>query len=274
MDWFHPAEILKTDLLLSMNNNINSCPILLINLNQSTGRLLEAQKKLTLAGVNFERIEAVDGRLLNADDLNGITEWDKNKFFKPLSAGEIGCFLSHIAAVERIVSEGWPMAVVLEDDFELHADFNNLLSKIVNSGDSFPDLIKLEGILAGGDIVKKITKDLNLVRHRRPPVRTVAQLWTLEGAKKFLAIAHPLRRPVDVQLKHWWEGDLNILTAVPALVTQDTKQSTTSTIGARHPVGLTGKIRQYIYRFNYAFLCQWQLFRRYGWRSWWRANRG
>jgi len=257
-----------------MSNNLNHCPILLINLNQSTERLQASQKKLSLAGLSFERIEAVDGRLLKVDEINRISMWKKSDFFKPLSPGEIGCYLSHIAATERIVKEGWPLAVVLEDDFELHPNFRNLLNNIVNSTDTLPDLLKLEGILMSGDVANKITTDLNLVRHRRPPVRTVAQLWTLAGAKKFLAIARPLRRPVDVQLKHWWEGDLNILTTVPALVTQDDRQSSVSTIGARRPIGLVGKLRQYNYRFKYAIVSQWKLLSRYGWRTWWRANFG
>ena len=252
----------------------NPCPILLINLDSSQDRLKSAIDKLKEAGVSAERISAVDGRLLTEEERQRITTWDKNAFFKPLSPGEVGCFLSHIAAAERIVKEGWPLAVVLEDDFELHPNFRNLLTKIVSSTDTLPDLLKLEGILMGGDIVNKITTDLNLVRHRRPPVRTVAQLWTLAGAKKFLAIARPLRRPVDVQLKHWWEGDLNILTAVPALVTQDDKQSSISTIGARRPIGFVGKLRQHNYRFKYAIVSQWKLLSRYGWHTWWRANFG
>ena len=252
----------------------NNCPILLINLNQSKERLLDAQQKLVSADLSFERIEAVDGRALSSDDLNRIATWDKKAFFKPMSPGEIGCFLSHIAAAERIVSQRWPLALVLEDDFELRPDFKSLLAEIVNSGTQLPDLVKLEGTLTGGDVVQKFPSGCALVRHRRPPVRTVAQLWTLEGAKKFLGITRPLKRPVDVQLKHWWEGDLNILTTVPALVTQDDRQSIVSTIGARRPVGFAGRIRQYIYRCNYAIVCQWQLLKRYGWRTWWHANCG
>lgn len=250
----------------------NPCPILLINLDSSRDRLTVSLNKLKQLDISVERISAVDGRRLTEEERNRLSQWNKKSFFKPLSPGEIGCFLSHIAAAERIVKEGWPLAVVLEDDFELHPDFKNLLSKIVNSREALPDLIKLEGVLQGGDIITKITPELNLVRHRRPPVRTVAQLWTLTGARKFLEIAHPLRRPVDVQLKHWWEGNLNILTTVPALVMQDDKQASQSTIGARNPIGFNGKLRQYIYRFNYAFISQWYLLRRYGWRTWWRAN--
>lgn len=252
----------------------NPCPILLINLDTSTDRLSTSLNKLKQAGIIAERISAVDGRLFTDDERSRLTVWDKSAFFKPLSGGEIGCFLSHLAAAERIVNEGWPRAVVLEDDFELHPDFKNLLDQIINSSCPLPDLIKLEGVLKGGEAVLRFPSGFKLVRHRRPPVRTVAQLWTLTGAKKFLAIARPLRRPVDVQLKHWWEGELNILTTVPPLVTQDAKQSTASTIGARRPTGFTGKIRQYIYRFNYALMSQWQLLRRYGWRTWWRANLG
>jgi len=252
----------------------NPCPILLINLDSSIDRLTAAQNKLKQAGITAERISAVDGRLFNDDERSRLTVWDKSAFFKPLSGGEIGCFLSHIAAAERIVNAGWPLAVVLEDDFELHTDFKNLLTEIINSSSPLPDLIKLEGVLSGGDAALKFPSGFKLVRHRRPPVRTVAQLWTLAGAKKFLAIARPLRRPVDVQLKHWWEGDLNILTTVPALVTQDDRQSSVSTIGARRPIGLVGKLRQYNYRFKYAIVSQWKLLSRYGWRTWWRANFG
>lgn len=251
----------------------NPCPILLINLAGSTGRLATAQEEMARAGVTFERLEAVDGRLFPPAEIARLAPWDRSAFFKALSPGEVGCYLSHLAAAERIVKEGWPRALVMEDDFRLTPQFAPTLQALMALPE-VPHLIKLEGSLAGGESVAELSSGNRLVRHRRPPVRTVALFWSIEGARKFLEVAHPLRRPVDVQLKHWWEGDLDILAVSPPPVVQDEKHATASTIGARRPQGLAGRLRQWRYRLAYALESQWQLWRRRGFRAWLKANFG
>jgi glycosyl transferase family 25 len=251
----------------------NPCPVLLINLVGSKDRLATAQAEMSRAGVEFERIEAVDGRLRPAEEIARLAPWDRAAFFKALSPGEVGCYLSHLAAAERIVKEGWPRALVMEDDFRLTPAFAPTLRALMALPE-VPHLVKLEGSLSGGEVVAELASGNRLVRHRRPPVRTVALFWSLEGARRFLAVAHPLRRPVDVQLKHWWEGDLEILAVSPAPVTQDEKHATASTIGARRPQGFAGRLRQWRYRLGYAFESQWHLLRRRGFGGWLRANFG
>jgi glycosyl transferase family 25 len=226
---------------------------------------------MSRAGIEFERIDAVDGRLLPLAEIVRIAPWDRSAFFKALSPGEVGCYLSHLAAAERIVKEGWPRALVMEDDFRLTSDFAPTLRALMDHPD-LPHLVKLEGSLGRGEVVATLASGNCLVRHRRPPVRTVALFWSLEGARRFLAVAYPLRRPVDVQLKHWWEGDLDILAVSPPPVTQDEKHATASTIGARRPQGFVGRLRQWRYRLGYALESQWQLLRRRGCRGWLKAN--
>lgn len=249
------------------------CPVLLINLAGSKDRLATAQAEMARAGVVFERIEAVDGRLRSAEEIARLAPWDRNAFFKALSPGEVGCYLSHLAAAERIVKEGWARALVMEDDFRLTPEFSPTLRALMALPD-VPHLIKLEGSLTGGEVIAELASGNRLVRHRRPPVRTVALFWSLEGARRFLDIAHPLRRPVDVQLKHWWEGDLDILAVSPPPVVQDEKHATASTIGARRPQGFVGRLRQWRYRFIYACASHWHLLRRRGVRGWLKANLG
>lgn len=249
------------------------CPVLLINLARSTERLRTASEEMGRAGVGFERLEAVDGSTLSADRLAELATWDGRSFFKALSPGEVGCYLSHVAAAERIVRERWPLALVMEDDFRLRPEFAATLRALVERGVD-ADLIKLEGGLRGGDVLAELPSGNRLVRHRRPPVRTVALLWSREGARKFLAVSRTLRRPVDVQLKHWWEGDLQILSVSPPPVVQDADHAAASTIGARRPRGWIGRLRQWRYRLGYACQSQWHLLRRHGARAWLRANLG
>ena len=87
-------------------------------------------------------------------------------------------------------------------------------------------------------------------------------------------MARPIRRPVDVQLKHWWEGDLDILTVSPSPVAEHDEHGASSTIGNRRSQGLLYHLRKFRYRMGYACACQWHLLKRRGLRSWLRANLG
>jgi glycosyl transferase family 25 len=250
------------------------CPILVINLAASTERWRKVSSELSACGLAFERHEASDGRILPKEELARLAPWDRSAFFKPLSPGEVGCFLSHVTAAERIVREGWPRALVLEDDFLLAEDFAGRLADLLAMPGPPVDLIKIEGELRGGVPVAVTPGGQKLYRHRRPPSRTAAQLWSLEGARKFLDTAHPFRRPVDVHLKHWWEHGLEILHVRPPLVKDGDAAGTTSTIGARPASGLGGTLRRVRYKTSFALASQYHYLRRHGFASWVLMLRG
>lgn len=256
-------------------DNGQPCPILVINLERSPDRWASASRQLAEAGLCAERLPAVDGRALSLADLKRIAPVNAAFYFKPLSPGEVGCYLSHVAAAERIVSEGWPMALVLEDDFELAPHFLSTFRELTSRPGELHDLTRLDGPLAlpGGQIISSIgSPEIRLIRHRRPPSCTVAMLWTRAGAGKFLSVAKPLRRPVDVQLKHWWEGDLSIVSVVPPAVLLHPQLYKQSNIGQPGPTSLSGRWRRMLYRLSFAVRSQFELLARRGLRSWIRAN--
>ena len=250
------------------------CPILVINLRSSTARWEKVSAELASAGLFFERHEAVDGRLFSAAEIAQLAPWDSSAFFKPLSPGEIGCFLSHVSAAERIVRDGLNRALVLEDDFILAENFAVRLKDLLALPGRPPDLIKIEGALRGGEWVATTAKGQKLYRHRRPPSRTAAQIWSHEGAKKFLATARPFLRPVDVHLKHWWEHGIEIIYVRPALVADGDAAGATSTIGVRPASGLGGVLRRIRYKTVFACASHWHYIMRYGFISWCRLHVG
>ena len=249
-------------------------PIILINLSESKARLERSQQELAKFGLSFERLEAVDGRKMSKEEIDKVSHWDKSAFFKPLSPGEIGCFLSHIAAAEKIVRENWPHALVLEDDFRLTPHFTDIISEALKNAPLGFHIIKLQGNVRGGEVVINLNIDHKIMRHRSISAQTVAQLWSLEGAIAFLSITRPLRRPVDVQLKHWWEGPLNIFQVSPPIVLDGDAQGTTSTIGARKPKGILNWIRRTQYKLTFNLLSHLNFLRRYGFLSWIRSLLG
>jgi len=237
-------------------------PVLLINLDGSVDRLKKASSQLAAAGISFERLPAVDGRLLPEIERSRLAPWDRKAFFKPLSPGEIGCYLSHLAALERIVKEGWARALVLEDDFLLAPDFPSRLRELLETPGSVPPLVKLEGACRGGKVERSLPSGMRIMRNRRAPSRTIAQLWSLDGARTFLAKASRLRRPVDVQIKHWWETGVEVLYVTPAPIKDGDATGAGSTIGARNPGDLKSRLRKAKYRLGFFLESTWRHLRR------------
>ncbi len=113
----------------------------LINLDRSHDRLQRMQGQFAKAGLEFIRVPAVDGRVMEPEELAKIKRnrgWEQ-----PLSPSEIGCFLSHRRCYEQIVESGAKFAAVFEDD----VTFSKNAQQFFASDDWIPDdvdIIKLE----------------------------------------------------------------------------------------------------------------------------------
>lgn len=91
----------------------------LINLDSSKERLAHMSATLAGLGIEFERFPAVYGKALTPEERS--RDYDARRAFwasrgRPLLDGEIGCALSHVGVYRRMVENGVPIALVLEDD--------------------------------------------------------------------------------------------------------------------------------------------------------------
>ena len=113
----------------------------LINLDRSADRLAHMQAVFAGAGVSFERIAAIDGATLSAEELEPFRPGTANP--NEWRAGEVGCFLSHRKAWRRVATSDDRFAAIFEDDIHLSADLGALLA----SSDWIPadaDIVRLE----------------------------------------------------------------------------------------------------------------------------------
>lgn len=99
-----------------------------INLARSPDRRAHILAQLGNTRVQYEIVNAVDGRELNLTE----TELVDPAFAKASAArpGVIGCALSHLEVYRRIIDEGHEQACVLEDDVVLPADLDILIDAI------------------------------------------------------------------------------------------------------------------------------------------------
>lgn len=244
--------------------------VFVINLDRSTARLEQASSALTQEKIFFERISAIDGRMLDDTEIKKIVSQKSGDYFQPLSPGEIGCFLSHVKALQLMIDRNIDIAIILEDDFSLSGQFRAQIQSLISDGSNLPDVVKICCSRRRGQTLKKLQDGSHIIRSTSAPITTGAAIWTLKGAKKFINSFHHIKRPIDVQLKHWWEFDLNVCWINPPLV-QLRLIDTVSTIGNRKEMSLQSKIYKLIYRIRFFFLREWKYISHYGIKDWIRS---
>ena len=99
--------------------------VFVINLDKSVARLERLKAEFERIGLDFERLPAVDGRKLSDNQIlkHYSPELNRKKYFVPLSKPEIGVYISHLKACEKIISENLDFGIILEDDIVLKEGF-------------------------------------------------------------------------------------------------------------------------------------------------------
>jgi glycosyl transferase family 25 len=111
-------------------------PVFLINLDRSSDRLATMQLRGDAIGLAFNRIQAIDGA--------NVPGWLAPQFLdSPMSPGEIGCYASHLTVHQRIVDDGLPHALILEDDVRLEPDVLTAAAEAIAAAPADWDCIHL-----------------------------------------------------------------------------------------------------------------------------------
>ena len=102
-----------------------------INLDRSTERLELISSQLSNQKINLKRIPAIDGIELNIDKEadDATCKYEMGRSIQP---GEVGCFLSHIKALEAFISSKSDFAVILEDDAIIQSEFYIRIKALCN----------------------------------------------------------------------------------------------------------------------------------------------
>jgi glycosyl transferase family 25 len=170
--------------------------------------------------MNLSFFDGIVGGSIPESTINTIYDDAKNRriYKHPLSHPEIGCYLSHYEIWRRAVFSESAWTVVLEDDFEADDSFKSVISEIEQL-DMGPTVVKLnEARSTWAGCWEKLTVHHRLGRPWTVSARTTGYVINRAAARHLVDRALPFFRPVDIDLKHWWEFDVEMLVVKPAIV--------------------------------------------------------
>lgn len=212
-----------------------SVPVLYINLDDAVERRERLEQECEARGISAQRLEAVRWTRLDPQEQKRYfsPQLNARQYHSPMVNGEKGCYASHIQAWQWLLASNAPCMVVLEDDVRLTSDFARVVDAVSVWSGSW-DMVKLMGRSQEKIAQRRaLCPGYDLIDYARVPSYTAGYVISRAGAEKLLATRVPFGRPIDVDLRFWWENNLTMHGVWPAVVLLD-DTSETSTISGRH----------------------------------------
>ena len=180
-----------------------------INLDKDRARMQSARNILGPLGLDVQRVAAVNGSLLPKRPL--------------LSAGEVGCFFSHLLALETFLQSGDAQGVIFEDDIACSVSPDAFKKHMALATKHLPDfdIVYLGKCLCECGTFQKIEKTLYSTRGA---LCLHAYMVSRAGAQKLLKLANEkgARDPIDlVYYNGSLTGRIQSATFHPSLFTQN-----------------------------------------------------
>lgn len=202
-----------------------------INLEHSTDRRTSAERQATQFGITLERIEAVKGSDLTAEDFKRYDRKRGKKYYtSELTPNECACIESHLKALRAFLASGADYGVILEDDFELSPDFNEGIAWLTQRTSGW-ELCKLWSSRSKNYPLHPPTAGkFNLILPRKKCV-SLSYIYTVAGAKRILENFATYWLPFDAQIAWYYTmRDIPMCAVSPSIVN-------ISTLGAISTIG-------------------------------------
>ena len=219
-------------------------PIFVINLARDAERRRLMAGALDALGLAAEFVPAVEGRALSAADR---AAYDPARALRHCGAemlpNELGCYLSHYRLYQRIVAEGLPAAVVMEDDLRLEPSLPAVLDDLLALPAQDWLMVRLTALRTNvlaprrarevGVKVADLPHGGALYRLRTHTLGSGAYLIKQAAAARLLDYGRRIYLPLDNMLDRYWENGIapHVVRPFPA----HHRAELESRIGARPP---------------------------------------
>ena len=203
----------------------------IINLDRATDRLAYMTAELQKRGFEPERIPACLG-LDIPDDLKPYLLADGGTIPSAMNKGEIGCYASHLVAINRVLEEDITEPVcIMEDDLRFEDNFAQLPEAMKHMPPDWEFLRVSNPTKAACSSLKDIPGLGQVVKYWRVPNTAGAYILNQEGARKFLTYRTLRMRPIDEDFRRPWETGMVTYGILPSPTIANIFDSSIDAIG-------------------------------------------
>lgn len=221
-----------------------------INLDRAPQRLQRISRQLDDAALAWTRIAAVDGRALTAEQRAALdADTYRRRHGMEPAPGELGCYLSHVAAMRAFLGSPHAFAVILEDDALLTPALPAVLQGLVANPGRW-DMVKLSGVHSGTpQRVLEIAPGHWLAVMLTRCTGSSAYLVNRRAAESYLRGLLPMSLPYDHVFDQGWTFGLQVRAVTPLPCLHDESIATTiATGGATRKFARHRRLGAYAYR--------------------------
>jgi glycosyl transferase family 25 len=182
----------------------------IINLDRDVQRLDAVTQNLNMLGLPFKRIQGVVGKELpNWEKYVDLKTYAKRNRRTTPRLGEIGCYLSHLKAMETFLQTNDPWCIILEDDAEVLPECLDVINALAAQDDW--DLVKFFNFHHGLPFKKRLLGlNQSLVIHLTRTTSSAAYAINRRAAEKLLRSALPITEQIDHAIDRPWETGLRV----------------------------------------------------------------
>ena len=193
-----------------------------INMASSTDRWEAIEPKLAAAGIEAERVDAVDGRNTPPNEWQDfdIPEFRRVNGRAP-RPGEYGCYMSHINAMQRFLDSGNHSAVILEDDANVVPGLPGYAEALDRRWHAANLLVRLcSHRLPAFEKLGDLDGESPVLGHSWfGPTGSASAYWiSRAGAERLIETSLPAYCPYDIMQERSWETGVPFYQVKPNLL--------------------------------------------------------
>jgi len=187
----------------------------LINLDRAKDRLETSRQTLQQAGIEMVRIKAVDGALLQRPYKNYSQTLYRLFHGKKTIPSELGCYFSHLKAMQKFLETDDEYALILEDDIGAGTGSREIIEAAIQFG-GFWDILRLSGLRNGHPWkVVELKSGYHLCVNMARQTGAGAYVVNRRAAKKMLKTMKTMKVPYDHAFDREWFYGLKALCVNP-----------------------------------------------------------
>ena len=199
----------------------------------------------------FTRLPAVDARALRDNQRASLDEpaYRRKHGMTPVP-GELGCYLSHVHALQQFLASRARFALVLEDDVLLHDSLPAVLVGLMRNADRW-DMVKLSAVHSGTPMtVLQLAPRHALAVMLSRCTGSSAYLVNRRAAQAYAAGLLPMSLPYDHVFDQGWRFGLKVRLVTPTPCSHDDQIASTiaAPAGTRRKFRWTRRLPAFAYR--------------------------